>query len=91
MRRLLTALLLLPLALLAGGVAPAVAQVCTAQPTGMFAWWRGEGNANDQTGLYNGTLIGSAGFAPGMVGPAFSFNAPGRLRERRHERRVQLQ
>ena len=69
--------LLLSLAFLAGGVAPAAAQVCAAQPTGMLSWWRGDGNANDQTGLYNGTLIGSAGFAPGMVGPAFSFNAPG--------------
>ncbi|HXR25617.1 MAG TPA: LamG domain-containing protein [Candidatus Binataceae bacterium] len=38
----------------------------------MVGWWPGDGNANDIVGTNNGTLIGSAGFAPGKVAQAFS-------------------
>ena len=43
-------------------------------PAGLVAWWPGDGNANDMVGGNHGTLRGSATFAPGMVGQAFSFD-----------------
>ena len=42
-------------------------------PMNLVSWWQGEGNANDQTGLNNGTLNGVT-FAAGKAGQAFSFN-----------------
>jgi YVTN family beta-propeller protein len=50
------------------------AQVCTPPPSGIIAWWPGEGNANSIIGSNNGTLQGGATFAPGKVGQAFSLN-----------------
>jgi len=47
---------------------------CNPQPSGLVSWWRGEGNANDQMGLNNGTLENGATFGLGAVGDAFSFN-----------------
>ena len=47
---------------------------CVPVPSGIVAWWRGEGNANDSIGANNGTLVGGAGFAPGEAGQAFSFD-----------------
>jgi hypothetical protein len=47
---------------------------CTPPPSGLVSWWRGEGNAFDQVGTNNGTLINGATFAPGEVGQAFAFN-----------------
>jgi hypothetical protein len=47
---------------------------CAAAPAGLVSWWAGEGNANDVTGTYNGTLLNGATFAPGVVGEAFSFD-----------------
>jgi hypothetical protein len=47
---------------------------CDPQPSGLVSWWRGEGNANDQMGLNNGTLENGASFALGEVGDAFSLN-----------------
>jgi hypothetical protein len=41
---------------------------------GLVALWLGEGNANDVVGTNNGTLVNGAGFAPGEVGQAFSFD-----------------
>ncbi|MCX6928589.1 MAG: LamG domain-containing protein, partial [Verrucomicrobia bacterium] len=40
----------------------------------MVAWWRAETNALDAVGGNNGTPQNGAGFAPGEVGQAFSFN-----------------
>lgn len=37
-------------------------------------WWPGNGNANDVAGNQPGTLVNGAGFAPGKVGQAFSFD-----------------
>jgi Concanavalin A-like lectin/glucanases superfamily/Immunoglobulin domain/Bacterial Ig domain len=48
--------------------------VCEPPPTGIVGWWAGQGNANDSFGTNNGTLEGGAGFGPGEVGQAFSFN-----------------
>ena len=47
---------------------------CTPPPSGMVAWYTGDGTANDFFGLNNATLQNAAGFAPGMVGQAFSLN-----------------
>jgi cysteine-rich repeat protein len=49
---------------------------CVDPPPGMVSWWPGDNNANDIMGVHNGVLHGAAGFAPGIVGPAFSFGAP---------------
>src|SRR5712671_1002519 len=41
---------------------------------GLVAWWRGEGNANDNSGNgHNGNLMHAVGFSTGEFGQAFSF------------------
>jgi hypothetical protein len=61
-----------------GSVTSAVATLtvlnCTAPPSGLIAWWPGNGNALDIVGGNNGVLSSGVTFAPGEVGPAFSFN-----------------
>jgi hypothetical protein len=48
---------------------------CDPSPSGLVGWWPGDGNANDVTGVNNGTLQGGAtANAPGEDGPAFNFN-----------------
>jgi CSLREA domain-containing protein len=48
---------------------------CTAPPSGMVAWWPGDGNADDVTGNgNNGTLEGNATFGAGKVEQAFDLN-----------------
>ena len=42
----------------------------------MIAWWRAEGDAVDTQDGHNATTNG-AGFAPGKVGQAFTFNGDG--------------
>ena len=49
-------------------------QTCTAPPSGLVAWWPGNGNANDIIGGNNGTLVGGVTFASGEVQQAFSFS-----------------
>jgi hypothetical protein len=46
---------------------------CVLAPSGITAWWPGEGNANDLVGSNIGTLHGAT-FGPGEVGQAFSFD-----------------
>ena len=46
-------------------------------PSGLVAWWPGDGNANDIVGDNDGTLAGDTTFATGMVGQAFSFDGAG--------------
>lgn len=42
--------------------------------SGLVAWWRGEGNANDSSGNgHDGTLLNGAAFDTGRFGQAFSF------------------
>jgi hypothetical protein len=43
----------------------------------MISWWPGDGNTSDIMDSNPGTLLGSAGYAPGIVGQAFSFVAAG--------------
>jgi hypothetical protein len=54
-----------------------VACQCVQRGTGLVAWWPGEGNANDLQKSGNGTLGGTATFAAGEVGQAFSFDGLG--------------
>jgi autotransporter-associated beta strand protein len=47
---------------------------CDPAPSGLVAWWPGDGNANDITGGNNGELQNGTAFVPGVVGQAFSFD-----------------
>ncbi len=47
---------------------------CISPPSGLVSWWPGDVNALDIVGPNDGTLFNGATFAPGLVGPAFSFN-----------------
>ena len=56
-------------------VAKAVIGTPTAPGDHLMAHWAFEGNANDTTGTYNGTLVGDAGFSPdGRVGQALELD-----------------
>ncbi len=44
---------------------------CAAPPTGLVAWWRGEGNGLDQTGTNNGNVQAGMSYAAGKVGGGF--------------------
>jgi hypothetical protein len=58
--------------------APAIAPTgCVQAPSGLVAWWPGDGNADDIVGGNNGTLMNGATFAPGLVGQAFSLDGSG--------------
>lgn len=50
---------------------------CTAWPTGMVSWWRGESNAFDHFGINNGYPTGNVAYAPGRVGAGFSMDGLG--------------
>ena len=50
---------------------------CDPPPAGLVSWWQAEGNAFDQIGGNNGTLIGNASYGPGEVGQGFVFNGNG--------------
>jgi alpha-tubulin suppressor-like RCC1 family protein len=49
-------------------------QSCFPPPTGLVAWWSGEGDATDLFGSNNGNVQGGAGFDSGEVGQAFNFD-----------------
>ena len=55
---------------------------CAPVPPGIVSWWRGEGNAQDQTGSNPGTLQGGVTFGSGKVGQAFSLRRFHGIRER---------
>jgi uncharacterized repeat protein (TIGR01451 family) len=50
-------------------------QSCVFPPSGIVAWWPGEGNFQDIVGAADGSAVGTAAFAPGEVGNAFSVDA----------------
>lgn len=52
-------------------------ETCLPPPLGMVAWWPGDGNTDEIVGARNGSMVGSAGFAPGMVANSFSFDGNG--------------
>ncbi len=43
-------------------------------PSGLVAWWRGEGDAKDSAGRADGELHRRVKFAPGKVGQCFAFD-----------------
>ena len=47
---------------------------CVPPPSGIVAWWRGEGDAQDSAGGFGGTLNSGASFAPSMTGSGFVFD-----------------
>jgi hypothetical protein len=52
-------------------------QPCAPVPPGLVGWWTGDNTAQDEVGGAHGTLVGNAGYAPGRVGAAFSFDGSG--------------
>jgi len=56
------------------GSAGKCAATCTPPPPEMIGWWPGDGNATDIIGGNNGTPIGNATYAAGMVQQAFSLD-----------------
>ena len=48
--------------------------LCFGPPSGLVSWWAGDGAPNDSIGGNNGVLQTGAGFEPGKVSDAFSFN-----------------
>ena len=50
---------------------------CITPPTGLVSWWPGDNTAIDIQGGNNGALYGTATFADGKVGRAFSFDGSG--------------
>lgn len=58
------------------GITLTVQGSCVPPPSGMVAWYPGDGNADDILGGTgtNGTLKNGATFTPGMVGQAFHFD-----------------
>lgn len=53
------------------------AAVCYPPPSGLVAWWPGDGDARDNIGGNDGVLRGAAGFGPGKVGQDFTFASSG--------------
>jgi hypothetical protein len=47
---------------------------CVAPPTGLVAWWSGDGHAFDLVGSNNGTMMNGATYAAGKLGKGFSFD-----------------
>ena len=47
---------------------------CALCPSGLIAWWPGDGSATNLTGVNHGILTNHAGFQTGKVGTAFSFD-----------------
>jgi hypothetical protein len=57
------------------GAMGAAVPLCLAPPTGLIAWWAGDGNASSLVGGLEGTLEGGASFTNGgYVGSAFHFD-----------------
>ena len=53
---------------------PTAIRQCTPPPSGMTAWYTGDGTPNDLLGKYNAVLQNGAGFAGGEVAQAFNLN-----------------
>jgi len=61
----------------ASGAGKCLPTNCAIPPVGLVSWWKGDGNALDQVGGNNGTLVGNTTFAPGKVGQGFVFDGLG--------------
>jgi len=53
---------------------------CYPAPSGIVAWWPGNGNANDIIGGHDGQLVGGVTYADGLCQQAFSFDGSGTVR-----------
>jgi hypothetical protein len=51
---------------------PVSAQTCAPPPSGMVAWWPGDGDARDIVGARDGLPFGSVTYGPGKVSEAFT-------------------
>src|ERR1035438_4635261 len=58
-------------------LAAAAQPACVSPPSGLVSWWRAEGNALDEAGTNNGTLVGNTTYGPGRVGQAFVLDGSG--------------
>lgn len=54
--------------------APPPGPKCVARPSGLVSWWKGESNAKDALGAYNGTINGNVTFAAAEVKQGFVFD-----------------
>jgi Concanavalin A-like lectin/glucanases superfamily len=54
--------------------APVDQTTCVVSSPSVRARWRAEANANEDTGVYNATSVGAAGYTTGKHGMAFSFD-----------------
>ena len=54
--------------------APGFSQTCVDSPAGLVGWWPADGNGADIESGFDAKLRNGAGYAPGMVGEAFSLN-----------------
>ena len=52
----------------------ATAVVCPSAPSGMVAWWRGEGDSSDYAGTNDAVFEGIPAYSQGKVGQAFVFD-----------------
>lgn len=50
---------------------------CVAPPTGLVAWWRGNGDAFDSTGTNDARIVSNVRFAPAVGGDGFLFSGNG--------------
>lgn len=48
---------------------------CDPPPSGLVAWWPGDGNTIDVVAAHNGVLTNGANYQPGEVGAAFNFSS----------------
>ena len=51
--------------------APQARLACVPPPADLVSWWPGNGNPNDIAGQNNGEWVGTARYAPGVVGKGF--------------------
>ncbi|TAL05147.1 MAG: hypothetical protein EPO07_04030 [Verrucomicrobia bacterium] len=68
------ACLALPLAVLTFSPGAFAQFPCPQAPEGPASWWAAEGDANDVTGLNNGTPMNGVGFSNAQVGQGFDFD-----------------
>ena len=81
-RRFWPALLAVPFMFMACGggtkssttTTPPPTSNCAAQPSGLVSWWKGESNATDAKGLYDGTASGNVTYTASEVGSGFVFD-----------------
>src|ERR1044071_10081016 len=47
---------------------------CTAPPSGIVGWWKGDGNGNDSVGTNNAAVPSGVTYVPAEVSLGFSLN-----------------